>query len=98
MFEYLPIDKPIVQAKCYDLKLKHRIFKKRFWKKMGLDRQDSVDFAYQITKPDDILGMVYYVINNMDEMSDQRMKAAEYYLYKTDGKASFRLVNAIEDY
>ena len=98
MFEYLPIDKPIIQAKCYDLKLKHKIFKKRFWKKMDLERQDSVDFAYQISEPDDILGMVYYAIDNMDEMSDQRMQAAEYYLYKTDGNASFRLVNAIEEY
>jgi len=98
MFEYLPIDKPIIQAKCYNLKLKHKIFKRRFWKKMDLDRQDSVDFAYQITEPDDILGMVYYAIENMDEMSDRRLEAAKYYLYKADGNASYRLVNAIEEY
>ena len=36
---------------------------------MDIDRQDNVDFAYQIVEPDDILGMVYYAMDNHDEMS-----------------------------
>lgn len=98
MFEYLPIDKPIIQAQCYSLKLKHRIFKRRFWRKMDLERQNSVDFAYQILEPEDLLGMVYYAIDNMEEMSLKRIEASKYYLYKTDGKASSRLVDSIENY
>ena len=98
LFEYLPMDKPIIQAQCYNLKLKHRIFKKRFWKKLDIDRQDNVDFAYQIVDSDDILGMVYYAIDNHDEMSTKRKEATEHYLYKIDGNASSRLIDAIEAY
>ena len=98
LFEYLPMDKPIIQAQCYNLKLKHRIFKKRFWKKMDIVRQDNVDFAYQIVESDDILGMVYYAMDNHDEMSTKRKEATEHYLYKVDGNASSRLIDAIEAY
>ena len=98
LFEYLPMDKPIIQAQCYNLKLKHRIFKKRFWKKMDIERQYNVDFAYQIVESDDILGMVYYAMDNHDEMSTKRKEATEHYLYKVDGNASSRLIDAIEAY
>ena len=98
LFEYLPLDKPIIQAQCYNLKLKHRIFKKRFWKKMDIERQYNVDFAYQIVEADDILGMVYYAMDNNDEMSTKRKEATEHYLYKVDGNASSRLIDAIEAY
>ena len=98
LFEYLPMDKPIIQAQCYNLKLKHRIFKKRFWKKMDIERQYNVDFAYQIVESDDILGMVYFAMDNHDEMSTKRKEATEHYLYKVDGNASSRLIDAIEAY
>ena len=98
MFEFLPMDRPIIQAQCYDFKLKHRIFKNRFWRKMDINRQKDVDFAYQISDPEDLLGRVYYAIDNMDEMSLKRIDASKNYLYKTDGKASHRLVDAIENY
>ena len=98
LFEYLPMDKPIIQAQCYNLKLKHRIFKKRFRKKMDVERQEDVDFAYQIEEPEDILGMVYYAMDNHDEMSTKRKEATKHYLYKVDGNASSRLIDAIEAY
>ena len=41
---------------------------------MDIDRQDNVDFAYQIVESDDILGMVYYAMDNHDEMSSKRKK------------------------
>ena len=65
---------------------------------MDIDRQDDVDFAYQIVESDDILGMVYYAMDNHDEMSSKRKEATEHYLYKVDGNASSRLIDAIEAY
>ena len=97
MFEFLPMNRPIIQAQCYSLKLKHRVFKSRFWKKMDIERQQNVEFTYQITNPEDLLGRVYYAIDNMDEMSTKRLEACEKFLYKTDGKASYRLVDTIEN-
>ena len=98
MFEYLPLDRPIIQAECYSLKIKHRILQKRFWKKMDLKRQQEIDFVYNIKDPEDLLNRVYFAIENSDDMSALRKSACEHYLYKTDGLASCRLVDALEDY
>ncbi len=98
MFEYLPLNRPIIQAECYTLRLKHKIFKSRYWEKMDLNRQQDVDFSYKIINPSDLLGRVYFALDNLDAMSDQRIDAFKNYLYKNDGKASSRLVDAIEKF
>lgn len=98
MFEYLALNKPIIQARCYSLKLRHRIFYNRFMKKMDFERQESVDFAYQISDPADLLSRVYFALDNINEMSQLRKEASDYYLMNADGKASSRLVDEIENY
>jgi len=98
MFEYLPLNRPIIQAECYTLSLKHRIFPHRFWKRLDLKRLEDVDFAYKISNPEDLFSRVYYALDNLDEMQNQRKKACSYYLYKNDGRASHRLIQAIKDY
>jgi len=98
MFEYLPLDRPIIQAECFSLKLKHKIFSQRFWRKMDIIRQENIDFTYKIFDPDNLMSRVYYALDNIDEMSENRKKACQHYLYNNDGRASFRLVEAIEKY
>ncbi len=98
MFEYLPLNRPIIQAECYTLRIKHRIFPHRFWKRLDLKRLEDVDFAYKISNPEDLFSRVYYALDNLDEMQNQRKKACSYYLYKNDGRASHRLIQAIKDY
>ena len=98
MFEYLPLNKPIIQAECYTLRLKHRIFPHRFWKRLDLKRLEDIDFTYKIQSARDLFSKVYYALNNVEEMQNHRKKASEFYLYKNDGKASSRLLNALENY
>ncbi len=98
MFEYLPLNRPIIQAECYSLKLKHRILSRRFWKKMDIKRQENIDFTYKIFDPENLMSRVYYALDNIDEMSDNRKNACHQYLYNNDGSASLRLVDAIEEY
>ncbi len=97
MFEYLPINKPIIQVQCYTLKFMHKIFKNRFFRKIDYQRMLNVNFTYHIKDPSELLSRVYYAIDNIDEMSSQRINATEHYLYKLDGKASSRLIDAFED-
>ena len=54
MFEYLYLDRPIIMATCFNLRLKHRILHKRFLKKMDLTRMENVDFVFQLDNPDDL--------------------------------------------
>ena len=98
MFEYLPLNRPIIQAECYSLKLKHRILSRRFWKKMDIKRQENIDFTYKIFDPENLMSRVYYALDNIDEMSENRKNACQQYLYNNDGSASLRLVDAIEEY
>ena len=98
MFEYLPLNRPIIQAECYSLKLKHKILRRRFWKKMDIKRQENIDFTYKIFDPENLMSRVYYALDNIDEMSENRKNACQQYLYNNDGSASLRLVDAIEEY
>ena len=52
----------------------------------------------KIFDPDNLMSRVYYALDNIDEMSENRKKACQHYLYNNDGRASFRLVEAIEKY
>ena len=96
MFEYLYLDRPIVMATCYSLRLKHRIFHKRFLKKMDLNRIEGVDFAFQLNNPEDLPSLVYHGLEYPFDLSQERQAAQTEYLHRTDGKASLRLVDAIE--
>ena len=98
MFEYLPLNKPIILAQCYSLRLKHRIMPHRFWKRLDLKRSEDVDFAYKISRPEDLFSRVYFALDNKEEMHVKREKAAKHYLYKNDGKASDRLLKALDNY
>ena len=98
MFEYLPLNKPIIQAECYTFRLKHRIFPHRFWKRLDLKRWEDVDFVYKISNPENLFSRIYYALDNIEEMHSLRQKASDYYLYKNDGMASRRLVRALKDY
>ena len=96
IFEFLPLNKPIIQAECFSLRLKHKIFNSRFWKRLDVGRMMDIDFVYKIFDPSDLHSRIQYSLEYPDEMEVNRKDACEYYLYKNDGKASFRLVNAIE--
>lgn len=96
MFEYLYLDRPIVMAECVTLKLKHRIFKKRFLKKMDLKRMEDIDFSFRFDNPEDLPALVYHALEYPNDLKSERLVAQSEYLYKVDGKASFRLMDAIE--
>jgi len=97
MFEFLPLDRPIIQAQCFTLRLKHRIFSGRFWEKIDVERMQDAHFAYKIVDPNDLIGRVQFALEFPDEMSTLRKDAHEQYLYKPDGRSSARLVDAIEE-
>lgn len=96
IFEFLPLDRPIIMAECLTIRFKHRILKKRFSRKLDLERYDSVDFVNRINDPLQLNGLIYHCIEYPNELSKYRIKAIKKYLYKNDGKASSRLVDAIE--
>ena len=96
MFEYLYLNRPIIMAECYQLRLKHKIFKKRFIRRMDLKRMEEVDFAMRFNNPEDLISLAYHELEHPEGLESQRLSAQKEYLFKVDGKASYRIVNAIE--
>ena len=96
LFEYLPIDRPIIQVECLKLRLRHKIFNKRLNRKLDLDRMQELDFAYKVEYPSELYRTIVFAIDHPEEMSSLRKDANKYYLYKNDGRASSRLVDEIE--
>lgn len=96
LFEFLPLNRPIIMAECFTLRLKHRIFFKRYLRRMDLRRMEMVDFAYRLNNPEDLPSLVYHALDYPEELEEKRLKAQSKYLFKTDGRAAFRLVDAIE--
>ena len=96
MFEYLYLNRPIIMAECTSLRLKHQIFKKRFSKKMDLSRMEEIEFVFRMDKPEDLPSLVYHTLEYPKDLREERLSAQTNYLYKVDGQASGRLVDAIE--
>ena len=96
IFEFLYLNRPIIMAECFDLRLKHKIFHKRFIKKMDLSRMENIDFAFRLEEPNDLISLVYHALEYPRDLEEKRLLAQKEYLFKIDGKASYRMVNAIE--
>ncbi|MEC7855176.1 MAG: CDP-glycerol glycerophosphotransferase family protein, partial [Candidatus Neomarinimicrobiota bacterium] len=96
IFEFLPLDRPIIQAECLSLRMHHRIFKKRFWKKLDTTRMQELDFVYKVGIPSELFRNVSFACDYPEEMSNLRLEAHDYFLYKRDGNASGRLIDEIE--
>ena len=96
IFEFLPLDRPIIQAECLSLRMRHRIFKRRFLKKLDIPRMQALDFVYKVENPSELFRSVSFACDYPEEMSGLRLEAHDYFLYKRDGNASARLINEIE--
>ena len=96
MFEYLYLNRPIIMAECFELRLKHKIFKQRFIKRMDLKRMEGIDFAMKVNDPEDLISLTYHGLEYPEDLESERLSAQKEYLFKVDGKASSRIVDAIE--
>ena len=83
-------------AECITLRLKHQILKKRFLKKMDVERMENIDFSFRFDNPYDLPALVYHGLEYPSDLESERLIAQKEYLFKIDGQASIRLVDAIE--
>lgn len=97
IYEFLPVNKPILLNEFYSLRLKHRIFRKRFNRKLDFERLEDIDFVQWASKPEDLGLLVMEALENPDEMQQFRSNAVRKHLFKSDGKASSRLIDVLEE-
>lgn len=96
LFEYLALNRPIVQTEFYSLRLKHRVFRRRFARRLDHVRANEIDFTLRLTRPADLHRCLEDALQNPQKLSKKRTQAARHFLYRLDGRASERLIEAIE--
>ena len=96
LFEFLALNRPIIQTEFYTPKPRHRIFPWRLSRRLDSERASEIDFTHFLNRPSNLLPVINHVLEYPDEMASAREAAVERYLYKIDGQASSRLVDAIE--
>jgi len=96
IFEFLPLNRPIIQVECLKLRLRHRIFNKRFKRKLDLDRMQELDFVYKVESPSELHRCIVFSSDHPEEMSKLRKEAHDYYLFDNNGKSSIMLIEEIE--
>jgi len=97
LFEFLALNRPIIKTEYYSLWLKHRIFPWRFRKRINWEWEADIDFAYRLETPAKLRELLAYTLQHPEEMRAKREQAVERYLYRLDGRASARMVDAIEE-
>ncbi len=96
MFEYLALDRPIVQTLYFTLRKKHRLFPFLIKQRLDQERIKGVDFTVPVRKPENLFPTLKQVFTN-DGLRSQRERAVKRYHYRLDGLASRRLIEAIEN-
>ena len=96
LFEFLALNRPIIQTEFYTPKPRHRIFPWRLSRRLDSERASEIDFTHFLNRPSNLLPVINHVLEYPHEMASAREAAVERYLYKIDGQASSRLVDAIE--
>ncbi|GAG25179.1 unnamed protein product, partial [marine sediment metagenome] len=77
--------------------LKHRIFPWHFRKRINWEWEADIDFACRLETPARLRELLAYTLQHPEEMRAKREQAVERYLYRLDGRASARMVDAIEE-
>ncbi|MFQ6616062.1 MAG: CDP-glycerol glycerophosphotransferase family protein [Fidelibacterota bacterium] len=96
LFEYLALNRPIIQTHFFSLKLKHRLFPSRLAKKLDSLRAREVDFTHPLARPEDLVRVTEEALEDPHNLEEARRVARDRYLYRIDGRASSRLVDTVE--
>ncbi len=95
IFEYLIMDKPIIQTNYYTLRLKYKLFPALLKKRIDFERQNQINFTFNCKKPIDLLNKIEQALQNPEIHSNKRKAAVKKFLGKIDNNCSKRILNAI---
>ncbi len=99
IYEMMALDKPVVLATFFQLKLSHRLFKSRLYKRR-LDSemsQQMTDFCFYLNRPKELPVILKNAFDRNSEFQERRDYYKKEMLYKLDGKVSERILNYLEN-
>jgi|TARA_B110000495_G_scaffold150199_1_gene133122 hypothetical protein len=96
LFEYLVMNRPIIQTTYSTLRLKYKLFPDKLKKRMDQDRVSQIDFTTHCDSPEQLSGIIQESLNKPTIKSGEREIAKNKFLGRCDGNASERVINALE--
>jgi CDP-glycerol glycerophosphotransferase (TagB/SpsB family) len=97
MFEFLTLNRPIIQTAFYKKRIKHKLFPGILDRRLDQKRFEEIDFTERVSNPEHLSDVVQDAFTHPDRLKQQRLKALDTFLYKVDGKTSVRIVDALEE-
>ena len=98
LFEFAALDKPVIVCNFFKLKWSYRgPFKYRFEKRFGKDNVIYEDIGLHVNSYKELLHAIPQQLANPDEFSANRRKYTEDHVGPTDGLASQRIVDYLEN-
>ncbi len=92
IYEMLACNKPVVVNRFFKLKLSHRIFKHRLYRKrlnQTMEKNIS-DFCFEAQNPKDLSKTITFALQNSQEKLNEMKKYQNKMLFKLDGLAAYR--------
>ena len=99
IYEIIALEKPVIVNRFLKLKLSHRIFRSRLYKKRlneEMDR-DISNFCFELQSPKDLTSILETAFKENDKQLDIIRKYQKKMLFKLDGQASVRVRDRILD-
>lgn len=93
IYEMIALDKPVIISRFYRLKLSHRLFPYRLYKRR-LNAEmvtEAQKVCYQLDRPDNLRSLLEQALDGEDHFRDKRDIVKADMLYKLDGQVSQRI-------
>ena len=92
IYEMLALDKPVVVNRFFKLRLSHRVFRKRLYKRRLNEamEKDILKFCFIANKPRELPEIIAYAFNNVKTKLSAMERYKDKMLYKLDGLAAVR--------
>lgn len=98
LFEFAALDRPVIVCDFFKLKWSYRgIFKYRFNKRFKQDDVIYEDIGKHVTSYEKLQDAIPQQLNNTNEFHSQRLQYTHDHIGQTDGKASARIADYIEE-
>ena len=97
IFEYLIMDKPIIQTRYYTLRLKYKLFPGLLKKRIDFERQNQINFTINCNEPINISTSIEEALQNPKRHSNERKTALSKFIGRIDNNCSKRILNAISE-
>lgn len=97
LFEFLPLNRPIIQTTYYSLRMKYKLFPFLLNKRLDESRMSQIDFTTLCHQPEDLWLKCQESLMNPDELSTERTRAQNKFLGACDGQATSRLIKALNE-